>query len=111
MPKKKTVDPEKLVKAVESGTPAKEIMAKFGIKTSVQLKSLYLDALVAKGQAAGITGRSAKAAQDDKNKKEILVNKRGSLIVPRDMIDEMGFKMEDTFLVRKTKSGISLRKL
>jgi hypothetical protein len=111
MPRKKTVNSDKLIKAVESGLPSKEIMEKFGIKTSAQLKSLYLDALVAKGQAKGITGRTPKGGRSAKKTKEILVNKRGSLVVPRDMVEEMGFKIEDSFMVRKTKSGLSLKKV
>ena len=50
MPKKKTVNYDKLLKAVDSGLTSKEIMEKFGIKTSAQLKGLYLDALVSKGR-------------------------------------------------------------
>jgi hypothetical protein len=110
MPRKKVVNQEKLVKAVESGTPSKEIMEKFGIKTSAQLKALYLDALVAKGKAKGIVGRIPKSGAGKKDK-NILVNKRGSLIVPKDLVAEMGFKEGEVFKVRKTKSGVSLKKI
>jgi hypothetical protein len=111
MPRKKVVNQEKLVKAVESGTPSKEIMEKFGIKTSAQLKALYLDALVAKGKAKGIVGRVPKSGLAGKRDKNIVVNKRGSLIVPKDLVAEMGFKEGEAFKVRKTKSGVSLKKL
>ena len=109
MPRKKKVDAAKLIKAVESGKPSKEIMAEFGINTSYQLKALYLDALVEKGRAPAIVGRAGK--KDEKAGKEILVNKRGSLIVPAPLVEEMGFKIGEEFKVRRTKAGVSLKKL
>lgn len=111
MPKKKIVDGEKLIKAVAEGQASKELMDKFGIKTSGQLKALYLDALAAQGLVTGIAGRTSKTAKEAKKTKELVVNKRGSLVIPREMVDEMGFKVEETFTVRKTKAGISLKKV
>jgi hypothetical protein len=107
MPRKKQVNADKLIEAVESGLPSTKIMDKFGIKTSAQLKALYLDALVEKGKAPGIKTRAGRAP---KKSKEIFVNKRGSLIVPRELVEEMGFKEEDEFSITKTKSGISLKR-
>ncbi|MEW6263747.1 MAG: hypothetical protein AB1641_11795 [Thermodesulfobacteriota bacterium] len=109
MPRKKTVNTEKLFKAIEQGTPAKEIMNKFQIKTSAQLKALYLDALVAQGQVKGIAGRTG-GGPAAKKAKNIMVNKRGSLVITREMVEEFGFKTEDVFSIRKTKAGVSLKK-
>ncbi|MEW5721991.1 MAG: hypothetical protein AB1896_02720 [Thermodesulfobacteriota bacterium] len=109
MPKRKVVNFEKLLKAVESGKTSKEIMDTFGIKTSAQLKSMYLDALVSKGKAKGIPGRGGKSGAGPKSK-AIMVNKRGSLVISKELVSEMGFNIEDAFTVRKTKSGISLKK-
>ncbi|MDY6851256.1 MAG: hypothetical protein SV487_04165 [Thermodesulfobacteriota bacterium] len=111
MPKRKSVDEEKLIKAVAEGLTSKELMDQFDIKTSGQLKALYLDALAAQGLVTGIAGRTSKAAKEAQKTKELVVNKRGSLIIPREMVDEMGFKVEETFTVRKTKAGISLKKI
>lgn len=110
MPRKKEVNADKLIKAIQSGMPSKEIMTKFGLNTSAQLKCAYNDALVAKGLIVGITGRTSKGDPTGKNDKGIVVNKRGSLIIPKEMVEEMGFKLEDGFSVRKTKAGISLKK-
>ncbi|MBW2062905.1 MAG: hypothetical protein JRI95_15290 [Deltaproteobacteria bacterium] len=111
MPRKKTVNASALIKAVESGLPSREIMAKFGVKTSAQLKSLYLDALAEKGKVKGIISRSIKKGRSAKKLKEIKVNKRGSLVVPREMAEEMGCKIGETFSVRKTRAGVSLKKM
>lgn len=111
MPKKKTVNAAKLIKAVESGLPSTEIMAKFGLKTSGQLKSLYVDALAEKGRIKGIVRRVPKAAKAPKKAKEIKVNKRGSLIIPQEMVQDMGFGAGDLFAVQKTKAGLRLKRV
>ena len=111
MPRKKVIDGEKLIQAVESKQPSKKIMEQFKINTSAQLKSLYLDALVAKGRVEGLVGKSGRGAGGADKSKEILVNKRGSLVITKEMIEEMGFKIDDAFTVRKTKSGVSIKKI
>lgn len=111
MPRKKTVDSTKLIKAVESGLPAKEIMSKFGLKTSAQLKALYLDALAEKGRVPGIVSRRPRKKAVAEKSMQIKVNKRGSLVLPRKMIEELGFVVGDTFTVRKSKVGVALKKV
>jgi hypothetical protein len=43
--------------------------------------------------------------------KETFVGEGGSVAISKEIIDEMGFAVDDRFAVRKTKAGISLRKL
>ncbi|MBW2092216.1 MAG: hypothetical protein JRI34_08865 [Deltaproteobacteria bacterium] len=107
MPKKKTVDAKKLIKSVESGLPKKEIMSQFGIKTPAQLKSLYLDALVEERKIVGIKDGRLKR---QRNTNQIIVNQRGSLIIPKEMVKKMGLKVGNNLKIRKTKAGISLKK-
>jgi hypothetical protein len=109
MPRKKKVDNKKLIDMVKGGTAQKDIMKKLGFKTSTQLKVAYANALMEEGKAPEIkSGKKAKASGKGKN--EIKVNKRGSLIVPGPLVQAMGFKQGDAFLVRKTKAGVSLKK-
>ncbi|MBU2549071.1 MAG: hypothetical protein KKB20_11695 [Proteobacteria bacterium] len=110
MPRKKIVDGEKLISAVESEMRAAEIMEKFDIKTSSQLKALYLDALVSVGRVPGLPGRALKDSPDDVMD-EIKVNKRGSLVLSRKMVDLLGYNIDDTFMVRKTKAGLNIKKV
>ena len=110
MPKKKEVDAAEMIGAVESGLSSKEIMARFGIRTLAHLKAIYLDALVEQGRVKGFIGRRAKAAQSDKQIKMIEVNNRGSLIVPKEVVEKYGFKIGDNLTVLKTSAGISLRR-
>ncbi len=109
MPAKKKIDGEKLISMVKSGKHQSEIMKEFKFKTAAQFKSHYLDALMDAGKAPEIkSGRGkAKAAP----KKEVVVSKRGSVVIPKGLIGEMGFEQGTKFTVRKTKAGISLKTL
>ena len=109
MPKKKVVNAKKLIKMINDEKPQPEIMKAFGFKTSTQLKAAYMNALVDEGAVAGIKSGRGKAKPTTSN--EVNVGKRGSLIISKNLIAELGFVENDKFLVRKTKSGISLKKL
>jgi hypothetical protein len=109
MPAKKMVDYKKLIKAVESGKPQAEIVKEFKFNTIAQFKNHYLNALMEAGKAPEIkTGRvSTKSAPA----KEAFVSKRGSVVISKGLIEQMGFAEGTTFSVRKTKSGISLKRM
>lgn len=109
MPKKKTIDKKKLIKMIKDKTPQPEIMKAFGFKTSTQLKNAYMTALIEEGTVPAI--RSGRQAGKKAPKKDVNVGKRGSIIIPKNIVSEMGFSENDTFAVRKTKAGISLKKL
>jgi len=109
MPAKKKVNYKKLLEAVKSGKPQSEIIKEFKFNTTAQFKSHYLDALIESGEAPKIKkGRAAKKVEPLKN---AFVGKSGSVIINKILVSEMGFKEGDKFSVRKTKSGISLKKL
>ncbi|MFH1135715.1 MAG: hypothetical protein V1816_06480 [Pseudomonadota bacterium] len=110
MPKRKKVDPARLIQAIQSGTPSNEIMKEFEIKTISQLKTFYVDALMAEGQAPLLLSGRKGRPQQEQNSKEIKVNKRGSLVAPKELIEELGFAVGDTFSVRRTSAGVSLKK-
>mgnify|MGYP000255009641 CR=1 FL=1 len=109
MPAKKKVDYKKLLTAVESGKTQSEIMKEFKFNTAAQFKSHYLSALIEVGKAPKII--TSRASAKSAPAKEAFVSKRGSLVIAKGLIEEMGFSVGDNFAVRKTKSGISLKKL
>lgn len=112
MPKKRFVDADKLINAIQEKLTAKEIMRMFDIKTAAQLKAMYYEALAEKGQVASIAGRTKKERKASQTEdRNLTVNKRGSLIIPRDIIVDLGFNLDDAFTVRKTKVGLSLKKV
>ena len=107
MPAKKKIDGAKLIQMVKSGKLQQEIMKTFKFNTAAQFKAHYLDALMKAGQAPEI--KSGRGKVKANSAKEVLVSKRGSVVIPKSMIDEMGFAQGSKFTVRKTKSGISLK--
>ena len=109
MPKKKAVNSKKLIKMINDEKPQPEIMKAFRFKTSTQLKTAYMNALVAEGAVAGIKSGRGKAKPTISN--EVTVGKRGSVILPKNLVEDLGFVENDRFLVRKTKAGISLKRL
>jgi hypothetical protein len=109
MPAKKKVDYTKLLKAVKSGKPQAEIIKEFKFNTAAQFKNHYLNALIEDGKAHEIV--TSRASSKAAPAKEASVSKRGSVVISKPLIDEMGFAEGDSFAVRKTKSGISLKKI
>ena len=109
MPKKKKIDGKALIKMIDDGTPQVEIMDKFGFKNSAQLKVAYINAMMDAGKAPKIkTGRKAKAATAVDTK--VAVNKRGTLVIPKAVIQSFGLAEGETFEAKKTKGGIQLKK-
>ena len=110
MPKKKTgIDGAKLIKMVSDGIPRPEIMKKLNIKTSNQLTVAYAKAMMESGKIPEIVGGRGGATSAPSN--EVKVGKRGSLIIPKGMVESLGLAIGDTFVARKTKAGISLKKV
>ena len=109
MPAKKKIDYTKLLKLVESGKHQAEIMKVFAFKTAAQFKSHYLNALMKAGKAPEI--KTGRASSKSTPAKEAFVSKRGSVVISKGLIEEMGFAEGTTFTVRKTKSGISLKRM
>ena len=109
MPKKKAIDGKKLIKMVKDEIPQPEIMKTFDFKTSTQLKTSYMNALIEVGEVPAIVSGRGTAKATTSN--EVNVGKRGSLIIPKGLVEDLGFVENDKFLVKKTKTGISLKKL
>jgi hypothetical protein len=106
MPPKKKIDEEVLLKMVQDEVPQKEIMDYFGFKTSTQLKVAYTNALMNAGK---IPESKSGRASGKVPKTTIVVNKRGSLIVPKNLVEYYGLKEGQAFEVEKNKSGIAVK--
>jgi len=105
MPRKKKIDNTLFIQMVKDNLSQNEIMAKLGFKTSTQLKVAYANALMETGQAPVLkTGRVAKAIDP-----RIDINKRGSLVISKNLIQHFGFQIGDKFEVRKAQNGLSLK--
>jgi len=108
MPRKKALDSAKLIQMIEDETPQAEIMKRMGFKTTIQLKTAYMNALIGEGKVTAIKGGRA-AGKTDKTK-HVNVGKRGSIIISKELVESLGIGADDKFTVRKTRAGIALKK-
>ncbi len=108
MAKKKSIETAKLIKMIDDEQPQSEIMKKMGFKTSTQLKTAYMNALIVEGKVPAI--RDGRGAGKAAKVKTISVGKRGSIIISKEMVKTLGFDTKDQFTLRKTKNGIALKK-
>lgn len=108
MAKRLDIDNGKLLEMIKSGADNKDIMDQFGFKTITQLKNAYANAAMDAGMIPSLA-KPGKAAKGDGPSKEIAINKRGSLTLPKALCEDLGFKEGDTFLVRKSRAGVSLK--
>ena len=109
MPAKKKVDYAKLLQAVESRKTQADIIEEFKFNTATQFKNHYLAALMEAGKAPEI--QTSRASAKTAPAKEAVVGKRGSVVISKLLVSEMGFAEGEKFAVRKTKAGISLKKI
>ena len=110
MPKRRIVNYKDLVKMIENGSLQPEILEKFGFKNSTQLKVAYANALMNTGGAPKIKGKGKTKKAKPVNTK-VTVNGRGSLIIPKALVDSMKIKADQVFNVKKVASGIQLKKV
>lgn len=110
MPAKKKIDTKKLLKAIEEKKHQNDIMKEFGFKTTTQLKNAYATALMEEGKVTPLVGGRGPSGPDDVSD-EIVVGKRGSLIIPKKLAEKLELKEGDKFKVRKSAAGVSLKKL
>jgi hypothetical protein len=107
MPPKKKIDEEALLKMVQDEVPQKEIMERFGFKTSTQLKVAYTNALMSAGKVPEIKSGRGRGSKPPKT--TIVVNKRGSLIIPKNLVVHCGLKEGQSFEVEKSKTGLAVK--
>ena len=106
--KKRDIDNEALLKMIKDGAEQSDIMEKFGFKNSTQLKVAYANALMEADEVPRIKG----AGQGRKGKPvntRIKVNARGSLVIPKALVEDLKIKEAQEFDVKKTATGITLK--
>jgi len=103
--KKKLVEHNALVQAIEMGTPQDDVIKKFGFKSVAALKAAYLDGLAALGKVAEVNTKRKEKPVDNKVK----INSRGSLVIPKALVEALGLSNSDVFVVRKDGNGLSMK--
>lgn len=108
MAKRIEVDGKALLKMIKEEASQSEVMEKFGFKNSTQLKVAYANALMESGEAPKIKG-AGRGKKDKPVNTMIKVNARGSLIIPKVLVDSLKIKEAQKFEVKKTAAGITLK--
>ena len=105
MARKKLVEHNALVQAIEMGQPKETVMEKFGFKTIGALKTAYYDALVAldKVPALNTTRKKKKSVS-----KIVGINGRGSLVIPKQLVEALELDPSVRFKVEKNGDGLHL---
>ena len=67
-----------------------------------------MSALIAEGKVPAIIG--GRGAGKAKKVKTVGVGKRGSIVIPQDLVESLGIDAGEKFAIRKTKAGIALKK-
>jgi len=80
-----------------------------GFQISTQLKTAYMGVLITEGKAVPIKG--GRGAGKAEKTKLFGVGKRGGIIISKELFESLGLGGKDKFTVRKTKTGIALKKV
>lgn len=111
MPKRIAVDYTKLLKMMDDGVPQAEIMNALGLKTATQFKVAIANAAMDAGKIPSLVGgRGAGKSGTSAKKDTAKVGKRGTIILPKEVVESYGYKEGDSFDISQTKSGIKLKK-
>jgi bifunctional DNA-binding transcriptional regulator/antitoxin component of YhaV-PrlF toxin-antitoxin module len=102
---KKLVEHNALLQAVEMGMSKDAIMEKFNIKGLPELKVAYFDALVALDKIKDVK----KGHKPKKVDNKVSINSRGSLVIPKKLVDALNLGELDTFEVVKGDDGLVLK--
>ena len=100
MNRRRRVDASKVIEAVESGRLSQNVMDSYGLEKPAP-----------PGHKAktGRRGRPASTDPKETSYGEVTVNKRGSLVLPKSVVDQLELGEDDLFVVRRTKSGLLLK--
>jgi hypothetical protein len=102
MVEKKLVDHNRLIQAIEAGFLKQELMKQFGYKTFGSLKVAYQNALVALDKIPAVDSKRRERKVDN----VVGINSRGSLVIPKKLVDSLA--LDKTTLFRVVKDGTDL---
>jgi bifunctional DNA-binding transcriptional regulator/antitoxin component of YhaV-PrlF toxin-antitoxin module len=105
MARKRLVDHNALIQAVEMGKPSMEIMQQFGFKSLGALKVAYMDALIALEKVPAIK----KKTEVKKVNNLVGINGRGSLVIPKKLVDALGLDETALFAVERKGDDLYLK--
>ena len=102
MVEKRLVDHNRLIQAIEAGFPKQELMKQFEYKTFGSLKVAYLNALEALDKIPAVNNKRRERKVDN----VVSINSRGSLVIPKKLVDSLD--LDKATLFRVVKDGTDL---
>lgn len=105
--KKESKNPSAILKTYSAGASLAELKAKFGIRGKGQLATAVLDALIRSGKMPAIN--RSKAKKEIPSEFKVAVNKRGTIVLPKDAVSEaFHFSPGQSFVARRWGKKIIL---
>jgi hypothetical protein len=101
MARRRKIDATKVIEAVESGRLSKAVMDSYGLEKPTPPSGRRRGG-AKRGEGSVTTVTSSVLA-------DVTISKRGSLVLPKALVEELGFKLDDAFVARRTKVGIILK--
>jgi len=104
-PKMKT-ETEAILAAYRKGASLPDLKEKFGVKGKAHLAGILMDSMISSGQLPSLKKKAAKVVQKEF---AVAVNKRGTIVLPKDaVIDAFKMQVGQKLVVRKRGKKIVL---
>ncbi len=103
MARRRKIDATKVIEAVESGRLSQSVMDSYGLEKPTSPSGRRRGGAKRGGDSVTVGTSSVLA--------DVTISKRGSLVLPKALVEELGFKFDDAFVARRTKVGIILKPL
>lgn len=104
-PKSKT-ETEAILAAYQKGASLPELKEKFGVKSKAHLAGILMDSMISSGKLPSLKRKAVKVAQKEF---AVAVNKRGTIVLPKDaVIDAFKMQVGQKLVVRKRGTRILL---
>ena len=101
MSRRRKVDASKVIEAVESGRMSRDVMDSYGLEKP--------QSETGRRRGRKRRGEGGPAVVTTVSLGDVTISKRGSLVLPKTMLDELGYGLENVFVARRTKVGILLK--
>lgn len=104
-PKPKT-ESEAILAAYQKGASLLELKEKFGVKGKAHLAGILMDSMISSGKLPSLKRKAVKEVQKEF---VVAVNKRGTIVLPKDaVIDAFKLQVGQELVVRKRGTRIVL---
>lgn len=106
VPKAQQTTPKAIISAYRRGASLPDLKQKFGVKSKAHLAKILLESEITAGKLPPLTGKAATAP---KKEFTVVVNKRGTIVLPKDaVIDAFKLQVGQKLVVRKRGKKIAL---